>query len=259
MTVTILVSILARPVGRALLGAPINMQQMPSFNPRPPRGASATFVAFLFVRCHLVSILARPVGRALLGDVRSARTTQPVSILARPVGRALRFCHQGWSGQRQFQSSPAPWGERYPVSGMSLAAPSRFQSSPAPWGERYFSFLNCLLSMLPFQSSPAPWGERYVGRGGLFPGGIRFNPRPPRGASATNGANSGSRCANWFQSSPAPWGERYDFEAVAAQCTPPVSILARPVGRALLKLGDGDSANFGVSILARPVGRALPR
>ena len=60
-----------------------------------------------------VSILARPVGRALLFFLELLAEHAAVSILARPVGRALRWPWGIISRWDTFQSSPAPWGERY--------------------------------------------------------------------------------------------------------------------------------------------------
>ena len=86
---------------------------------------------------HVVSILARPVGRALRQVMACCAKAIIVSILARPVGRALRVC------------------------GAFLKPMALFQSSPAPWGERY----------IRRHRRTDPYGG--------------FNPRPPRGASAT--------------------------------------------------------------------------
>ena len=106
------VSILARPVGRALHGCTFKKMLITGFNPRPPRGASAT-----------------------------------ASIVQ-------------WIEKFKFQSSPAPWGERYvipwytsPMIGVSILA--------RPVGRA----LRCFPAILS-----------------LYKG---FNPRPPRGASAT--------------------------------------------------------------------------
>ena len=107
---------------------------------------------------------------------------------------------------------------------------SRFQSSPAPEGE-------CNLKESwgvqdteeTFQSSPAPEGECNRGRRRVGGPGVsiltrprasatpifnylhgtllRFNPHPPRRASATDLAGDAAGRATVFQSSPAPEGE----------------------------------------------------
>ena len=59
------VSILARPVGRALQGRLLSMKAVLGFNPRPSCGTGATDVTPDLLQRLSVSILARPVGRAL--------------------------------------------------------------------------------------------------------------------------------------------------------------------------------------------------
>ena len=59
-----------------------------------------------------------------------------------------------------------------------------------------------------------------------------------------------------FQSSPAPWDGRYLIDRLFAGELL-VSILARPVGRALRSIVTPTPMELQVSILARPVGRAL--
>ena len=118
------VSILARPEGRALLGG-LARRERPihqvSILARPEGRALPAAVGLLGVVPVLVSILARPEGRALpfrrtssndpavrfqsspgprAGRCQQAgreagRDVQPVSILARPEGRALREPHPG--------------------------------------------------------------------------------------------------------------------------------------------------------------------
>ena len=61
-----------------------------------------------------------------------------------------------------------------------------------------------------------------------------------------------------FQSSPALSDGRYDGVVPYSRFHPiNVSILARPFGRALLRLGSSWCLRIWVSILARPFGRAL--
>ncbi len=112
-----LVSILARPEGRALRDTwtakerytlcfnprpPRRAGATPcvrllifwriSFNPRPPRRAGATTSRVALARLiFCVSILARPEGRALPQPIERQTSMSCVSILARPEGRALRM------------------------------------------------------------------------------------------------------------------------------------------------------------------------
>ena len=83
-----------------------------------------------------------------------------------------------------------------------------------------------------FQSSPVLWDGRYGAAGNAQHGISRFNPRPSCGTGATE--------------------HMVDMEAALN-----VSILARPVGRALPASDKPDDLKMAVSILARPVGRAL--
>ncbi len=104
---TKIVSILARPEGRAL---PIPI--MPS-------------------TCILrVSILARPEGRALPAVAIAKAATIAVSILARPEGRALLEQQLTDAIAAQFQSSPAPKGGRYQFSGTAIKQPTSFNPRP---------------------------------------------------------------------------------------------------------------------------------
>ena len=108
----LVVSILARPAGRAL-------------RERVTNTAAAVEGA---------SILARPAGRALPGNAQAGleRLLQ-VSILARPAGRALRPRFPGrCSARRWFQSSPGPRAGRCSWARRSRSSrPSRFNPRPA--------------------------------------------------------------------------------------------------------------------------------
>ena len=66
------VSILARPVGRALHQLRFLRFRVCCFNPRPSCGTGATRSRQVFIIRSLVSILARPVGRALQADILPA-------------------------------------------------------------------------------------------------------------------------------------------------------------------------------------------
>ena len=124
-----------------------------------------------------------------------------------------------------------------------------------------------------FQSSPGPKAGRYIRRPGLAGrAATGFNPRPARrpgatGAAATwqaqrlgafqssPGPKAGRYMAaahspytrrRWFQSSPGPKAGRYRRNQVRDVAVHPVSILARPEGRALLHpAGDWECLIWG--------------
>ena len=158
-----------------------------------------------------------------------------VSILARPEGRALptEALHSSSTLIARFQSSPAPWDGRYREHRWQSSAQTRFnprpprgtgatsndhtttaygwqfQSSPAPWDGRYDSGPFRFGQHPLFQSSPAPWDGRYLVVRFIVSKARCFNPRPPRGTGATQ-------------------------NLLCLILPIQVSILARPVGRALL-------------------------
>ena len=136
----------------------------------------------------------------------------------------------------RFQSSPAPWDGRYRYGSNQQTFISSFNPRP-PRGTGATITLKELATDLltKFQSSPAPWDGRYKVRRSSP------HPHPP------------------FQSSPAPWDGRYQAGIKHRLSEDIVSILARPVGRALRGTDQAGAARAVVSILARPVGRALPR
>jgi len=182
---TPIVSILARPEGRALPTAGSRVHSDRSFNPRPPRRTGATRASCVAPRARpcfnprpprrtgatsnaaassmrsLVSILARPEGRALLLEHPALGIGVPVSILARPEGRALR----GW---------------RLAHAG----APPRFNPRPP---RRTGATACCAATSRAamFQSSPAPKDGRYHRGAVRVRRRVSFNPRPPRRTGAT--------------------------------------------------------------------------
>ena len=90
-SVTVIVSILARPEGRALLRttASISIFRI-SFNPRPPRRTGATSAGAISTATTTFQSSPAPKdGRYIDAVVRIVRR-EGVSILARPEGRALR-------------------------------------------------------------------------------------------------------------------------------------------------------------------------
>ena len=216
----ICVSILARPVGRAL-----------------------RFIDVLFSWYEDVSILARPVGRALLEEAKYDRKMAliDVSILARPVGRALPKFPLKKGGAKEFQSSPVLWDGRYlrflrendllccfnprPSCGTGATQPLGCRVKPLgvsilarPVGRALPMIQVRRSTPALFQSSPVLWDGRYR---------VRL-----------------ARCQRLaeFQSSPVLWDGRYPYRrrhCIALR----VSILARPVGRALRFLTDDDGNN----------------
>ena len=181
-----------------------------------------------------------------------------VSILARPEGRALPRRARQCDGGGAVSILARPEGRALPPGWHSRTPSDSFQSSPVPKDGRYaYSYVtNRLYSA--FQSSPVPKDGRY------------FVERSVRALDEV------------FQSSPVPKDGRYHTGAVMTPSGDPVSILARPEGRAL-RSGDSTipacpscfnprpSRRTGatkerarsqrcrkVSILARPEGRALP-
>ena len=82
-----------------------------------------------------------------------------------------------------------------------------------------------------FQSSPVLWDGRYPLDRGEYCSDLGFNPRPSCGTGATTQDN-GLAEQSTFQSSPVLWDGRYSMAQRIAKVHL-VSILARPVGRAL--------------------------
>ena len=128
------VSILARPIGRALL-----------------RTARCNF-------CGInVSILARPIGRALLCECHIAGESPAVSILARPIGRALRESCNQCSGNPAFQSSPGQLAGRFRQAHVRAASQKLFQSSPGQLAGRFLPVIPDKSVRNGFNPRPANW------------------------------------------------------------------------------------------------------
>ena len=110
--ITVNVSILARPAGRAL-----------------PADADA-----YFDQIDLVSILARPAGRALPGTQhRTYESAIKVSILARPAGRALLLQALERFIERLIVSILArPAGRALPRSASTTASGASISFNPRP-------------------------------------------------------------------------------------------------------------------------------
>ena len=84
------VSILARPEGQALLGCNRDLLRvLRSFNPRPPRGAGATYAGWLRHGANRCFNPRPPRGAGATFVRRKATRLAIVSILARPEGQAL--------------------------------------------------------------------------------------------------------------------------------------------------------------------------
>ena len=133
------VSILARTEVRALLAwATTASCRTCCFNPRPHRGAGATFADNNFV--YVVNgFNPRPHRGA--GATRRCAFAEcllvAVSILARTEVRALHSIAALLRIEKLFQSSPAPRCGRYIIKLARFAIFNGFQSSPAPRCGRY--------------------------------------------------------------------------------------------------------------------------
>ena len=110
-----LVSILARPSGRALqlaITARIEAHKFQS-SPALRGGRYGQALVLLFGQVGFQSSPAPKGGRYLEEFERRGR--ELVSILARPEGRALLSSWAFCAGSFMFQSSPAPKGGRYEI------------------------------------------------------------------------------------------------------------------------------------------------
>ena len=162
------------------------------------------------------------------------RSANLVSILARAEARALLKGVDVHVDTCEFQSSPAPRRGRYFLTVVKPTEGDMFQSSPAPRRGRYqvvfmpvprgnsVSILaRAEARALPATCSPSsrasasfnPRPRRGAGatQDGRCPSPhpTRFNPRPRRGAGATLQRNLARMQAEMFQSSPAPRRGRY--------------------------------------------------
>ncbi len=180
-----------------------------------------------------------------------------VSILARPEGRALPKRNGSGNSDHAFQSSPAPRGGRYSIPIGYLLAGNLVSILARPEGRALRSVKHAITDCLRFQSSPAPRGGRYASNRRSIKSILGFNPRPPRGAGATDQQIRQMWVATMFQSSPAPRGGRYQRGTGIRRATKRFN--PRPP-RGAGATHDGCNV-FGsmdiVSILARPEGRAL--
>ena len=158
------VSILARPEGRALLPVRIRVDDSDlEFQSSP----------------------APKDGRYRRTPATIAQATMFQSSPAPKDGRYSKNAQRSSAGWK-FQSSPAPKDGRYPSS---MERPTRlacvFQSSPAPKDGRYPDLHGCKSRSYEFQSSPAPKDGRYFGAIPEHLPSYCFNPRPPRRTGAT--------------------------------------------------------------------------
>ena len=237
-----IVSILARPAGRALHRSR-HGRRAPQrrFNPRPARGpgAASVEVTGTVTVGHWVSILARPAGRALhRPTVRHQHRKRRVSILARPAGRALPArVVPNPRAATTVSILARPAGRALPPTRTPLLGHVVAVSILARPAGRALPSASCRApsSAPKFQSSPGPRAGRCLVRSAR-----RRHP------------------AAKFQSSPGPRAGRCPVPHPKTPSTTRVSILARPAGRALLDDGRRVLAGHAVSILARPAGRALP-
>ena len=160
-----LVSILARPFGRALPGDLHSRRRAHGrFQSSPGLLAGAT--------------------RAGAGGRGGAIT---VSILARPFGRALRSMSTILPSTRcMFQSSPGLLARRYPQRCVMMLSTIWFQSSPGLLAGRDGMLATTDLEQFQFQSSPGLLAGRYFQGPWGLPFTPSFNPRPAFWPGATD-------------------------------------------------------------------------
>ena len=208
------VSILARPEGRALppdrlLGLVLGAFQS-SLGPKAERYQAAPVGGE--PSGEIVSILARPEGRALRRQRRLPRpSARAVSILARPEGRALRDLLRDVERAVVVSILARPEGRALLASELSGPGQSLvFQSSLGPKAERYEPTAFFVLSWARFnpRSARRPSATSQQSREGSS-GGHGFNPRSARRPSATVPSTWRTSSWRWFQSSLGPKAERY--------------------------------------------------
>ena len=261
------VSILARPEGRALRGYAVGAIVAPAgFNPRPARrpGAPLPAVRTPHVVAH-VSILARPEGRALPGSASRASGTAR-RFNPRPARRpgAPPLVRLGSSpNTSSFQSSPGPKAGRSDPTEItpalaflvvSILARPEGRALRRP-GQRHRHRCRCF-NPRPARRPGAPVRERWArGRHGL----VSILARPEGRALRRPGQRHRHRC-RCFNPRPARRPGAPVRERWARGRHGLVSILARPEGRALRRPGQRHRHRCRCpprSILARPEGRAL--
>ena len=275
-----MVSILARPEGRALRGSQVWMSYDNVFQSSPApkdgryiRRAIRAAFAFRFQsspapkdgryrwrtrlpsnRWRFQSSPAPKDGRYLapLGDFGATG----VSILARPEGRALPKYSPASATSSMFQSSPAPKDGRYSISAMAMMGRNSFQSSPAPKDGRYFIALHIIEHPAEVSILARPEGRALLVSADLR----RMSPcvsilARPEGRALPKPIRPGMARQS-FQSSPAPKDGRY--AGAERQVPSPQSFNPRPprrTGATSAVCIEGRVSR--VSILARPEGRAL--
>ncbi len=159
-----------------------------------------------------VSIRARPEGRALpVGSLVTLKGLAEVSIRARPEGRALHA---------MFRALKRAFGV--------------FQSALGPKAERYAS------------------GRVDADRGA----GVSIRARP-EGRALRPGANEGSGPVSAFQSALGPKAERYRSERGPSRRRPKFQSALGPKAERYFPLIEVGRGVYPVSIRARPEGRAL--
>ena len=183
-----LVSIRARPIGRAMLGVGSVFAAVIAFQSAPGQLAGRcgapprirwTDEEFqsapgqLAGRCRIgrmgrggrqgVSIRARPIGRAMHHAPQVARGDLGVSIRARPIGRAMLVVARGDGRHCLFQSAPGQLAGRCMGSPEAVAAVLTFQSAPGQLAGRcdWKSSASNLHGV--FQSAPGQLAGRCLG------------------------------------------------------------------------------------------------
>ena len=216
------------------MAAPLSLLNAIGFNPRPPRGTGAT-----------VTAVPRVVASAVFQSSPAPRD-----------GRYPFVAY--WSdSNKQFQSSPAPRDGRYPFRVVVIKCPYPFQSSPAPRDGRYFPSQAAISTSICFNPRP-PRGTGATAEAAA----LEYRPTVsilarPEGRALLRRRNWGSRCLQ-FQSSPAPRDGRYLAIVIRwfiYECFNP----RPPRGTGATDFNPRHQPRQPVSILARPEGRALHR
>ncbi|CAH2030765.1 protein of unknown function [Trichlorobacter ammonificans] len=158
----IMVSIHARPLGRALLFVAAETIRLFLFQSTPALWDGRFGRTVPPTDTELaVSIHARPLGRALPTGCGKWVDDPDVSIHARPLGRALHRIYKSFIG----------------MGFVSIHA--------RPLGRALLSWLLDGIIYVLFQSTPALWDGRFISSTSSWTAVPCFNPRPPFGTGAS--------------------------------------------------------------------------
>ena len=224
------------------------------FNPHPPRRASATTKKpSTIIGGPAFQSSPAPEGEC---NLHKADTIVTVSILTRPGGIEcnVRSFRCGPTLVTGFQSSPAPEGECN-TRVRQRGPPIRFNPHPPRRASATSPWTRTPGWTLTFQSSPAPEGECNLRCVRVCGPSRSFNPHPPRRASATPRLTPHRTDRRPFQSSPAPEGECNDVTGSGQWgFNPHPPRRASATGERRVRTRSG----VEVSILTRPGGRVQP-